>query len=68
MTEPIDAPAISSRRAELASFEHAYAVALRLRRSTGQHQFVVRTGDPIQPFRTCHRPPRVRERTVALVV
>ena len=46
---------LSPLRARLASFEHAYAIATRLRRITGRDQFVIRTGDPLQPVRvsTC---------------
>jgi len=40
---------LSAKRGRLASFEHAYAVAIQLRRATGQGQFVVRTGEPLQP-------------------
>lgn len=48
---------MSSLRARLASFDHAYAVALRLRETTGRDQFVVRTGDSLQPVRvTATRP------------
>lgn len=42
---------LSPKRARLASFEHAYAVATRLRCVTGRDQFVIRTGDPLQPVR-----------------
>lgn len=42
---------LSPRRQQLASFEHAYAIAVQLREATGRDQFVVRTGNPIQPFR-----------------
>lgn len=42
---------LSPLRAKLAGFEHAYSVAIQLRKSTGRNQFVVRTGNPIQPFR-----------------
>jgi len=44
-------PPLSSLRARLAGAEHSYAVAIQLRAATGRNQFVVRTGDPIQPFR-----------------
>ena len=57
----------SARGAELASFEHAYAVAVQLRRATGRLQFVIGTGDPQQPFRTTSRPPNGNERMFALV-
>jgi hypothetical protein len=42
---------LSPRRAELASFEHAYAVALRMRAETGRRQLILRTGNPVQPYR-----------------
>lgn len=42
---------ISSRRAELASFDHAYAVAIQRREAGETHQLVIQTGDPIQPYR-----------------
>ncbi len=50
MTIP-EPPWLSPRRARLASFEHAYALALRIRADTGGVQLIVRTGDPLQPFR-----------------
>ncbi|PJG47230.1 hypothetical protein CAF53_02470 [Sphingobium sp. LB126] len=48
---------LSPLRARLASFEHAYALAWQLRRSTGRNQFIVRTGNPLQPVRVVDRPP-----------
>lgn len=51
MTAVPDAPRLSPRRAELASFEHAYAVALRIHARTGRMQLILRTGDPVQPYR-----------------
>lgn len=47
----------SPTRARLASFEHAYAVAIRLRLATGLDQFVVVTGNPLQPVRVTTQPP-----------
>jgi hypothetical protein len=41
---------LSPRRGRLASFENAYAVAVQLRESTGTDQYVIGTGDPLQPF------------------
>ncbi len=41
----------SPKRARLASFENAYAVATRMCEATGTDQFVYPTGDPIQPYR-----------------
>lgn len=46
-----DPPRLSPRRAQLASFEHAYAVAVQMRERSGVDQFVIRTGDPEQPVR-----------------
>lgn len=44
-------PTLSPLRARLASFEHAYAVAVQRRAATNRNQYVVRTDDPAQPFR-----------------
>jgi hypothetical protein len=59
--------AISARRSSLASFENAYAVAIQLRENTGIDQFVVRTDNPIQPFRVSRHRPRHPESLLALV-
>jgi hypothetical protein len=48
---------LSPLRARLASFEHAYVLALRLRHQTGCDQYIVRTGDPLQPVKVVPRPP-----------
>jgi hypothetical protein len=61
-------PHLSSVRARLASFEHAYALATRLRRATGIDQFVVRTGNPIQPVRVTDIPPKDQATLLALVL
>jgi hypothetical protein len=50
-------PALSPRREVLASFEHAYAVAVQRRCASGIPQFVIRTGDELQPFRVTSRRP-----------
>lgn len=42
---------LSPLRAKLASFDHAYVVAIRLRDATGLQQYVVRTGFALQPYR-----------------
>jgi len=42
---------LSPLRFELCSFPRAYACAVQRRAATGRNQFIVRTGDPIQPFR-----------------
>ena len=39
-------------RARLASFEHAYAVAIQLKQATGRDHYVVATGDSMRPFCT----------------
>ncbi|TVV71450.1 hypothetical protein [Sphingomonas solaris] len=57
----------SARRTRLASFENAYAVAVQLRETTGVDQFVVRTDNPIQPFRVSRHQPRHPETVLALV-
>lgn len=58
----------SPLRERLASFEHAYALATQLRRATGRDQFVIRTGDPIQPIRVTSQPPEESCRLLALVL
>lgn len=58
---------LSSRRGQLASFNHAYRLAVQRRKCSGVIQFVVSTGDPVQPFRTTSRPPEPAERLLALV-
>lgn len=55
-------------RARLASFAHAYAVAVQRRNETGDAQFVMRTGDPLQPFRVSSSPPGMTETLLALIV
>lgn len=47
----------SPLRARLASFEHAYALAIRLRTQTGRDHYVVRTGDSIQPIKVVDEAP-----------
>lgn len=58
---------LSPARARLASFEHAYSVATQLRESTGRDQFVVRTGNTIQPFRVTTTRPLDHERLLVRV-
>lgn len=55
-------------RARLASFDHAYAVAVQLRRATNRRHFVIRTGDPLQPFRATDLAPAANEKLLARVV
>lgn len=54
-------------RARLASFPHAYAVALRLRAQTGEHQYIIRSADPLRPVHVSASPPRDADEIVALV-
>lgn len=58
---------LSSRRQQLSSFDHCYAVGLQRRRHSGVSQFVLRTDNPLQPFRTSSRAPKRDERIVALI-
>ena len=58
---------LSARRRHLASFENAYAVAVQLRETTGARQFVVRTANPLQPFRVSDLRPCGTETVLALV-
>ena len=60
-------PNLDPRRADLASFDNAYAVAIRLRESTGVDQFIVRTGDPMQPVRVTDCRPADAATTLAMV-
>ncbi len=48
---------LSPVRARLASFEHAYAIAVQQRRHGGEECFVIGTGDPVQPYRVTATPP-----------
>lgn len=67
MTLAHQSEALSPHRARLASFDHAYAVALRLRRATGRLHYVVRTHDPLQPYRVTDRQPPQPDRTLAMI-
>jgi len=58
---------LSPRRRHLASFEHAYAVALQMRREGGKHLFIVGTKNPLQPFRVAQQAPADGEAVLALV-
>ena len=55
-------------RARLASFEHAYNVALQRRRATSTVQMVVRTANPLQPYRATEQPDEDSEETILLVL
>lgn len=54
-------------RARLASFPHAYAVALQLRAQTGEYQYIIRSSDPLRPVRVSAAPPSDPDEIVALV-
>lgn len=56
-----------ARRGRLASFENAYAVAVQARQASGADQFIVATGDPVQPFRVSRERPTGAEQFRALV-
>jgi hypothetical protein len=58
---------LSPRRGCLASFENAYAVAVQLRETTGTDQYVIGTGDPLQPFRVSRRKPSLPGSVYAMV-
>ena len=60
-------PVLSRKRHQLASFSHSYAVALRRRRESGTSQFILKTDNPLQPFRTTSRAPEPTEHILALV-
>ena len=62
-----DSDHLSPRRRQLSSFEHSYAVALQRRRCSGVRQFILRTGNPLQPFRTTSRTPNRDAHVVALI-
>ena len=57
----------STRRAALASFDHAYAVACQRRASGEAHQLVISTGDPFRPFRVSTKEPANDEQVLARV-
>ena len=59
--------ALSPLQTRLASFDHAYAVAIQLRGATGRGQFIVCTGKPIQPFRVSPTLPPLGEHLLVWV-
>ncbi|MDJ0276288.1 hypothetical protein QLH51_05685 [Sphingomonas sp. 2R-10] len=65
LLDPLDL--VSPLRARLASFDHAYAVALRLRHATGRLHYVVQTRDPLQPHRVTDRRPPQPDRMLAMI-
>ncbi len=67
MPVPPSLARLSPRRAILCSFESAYAVAVQTRRASGVEQFVVATGDPIQPYRVTRVCPPCADAIMAMV-
>ena len=67
MTNADTMPLLSPRRQQLSSFENSYKVAIQRRRHSGVSQFILRTSDALQPFRTTSRAPQRDEQIVALV-
>ncbi|ATI56845.1 MULTISPECIES: hypothetical protein [Sphingomonas] len=59
--------AFSARRGRLASFENAYAVAVQRREDTGADQYVIATGNPVQPFRVSRHEPAPTDTVYAMV-
>lgn len=55
-------------RARLASFAHAYAVAVQRRDETGNAQFVSKTRNPLQPHRVSSELPGRDEILLILVL
>lgn len=55
MCTPDEAPPMSPKRRALCSRENALRVAGRIF-DAGQHAYVIRTGDPLQPFRATATP------------
>lgn len=63
--EPL--PLLSPRRGRLAGYDHAYRVAVQKRTASGRDQFILRTGNPLQPYRITSRRPAQPEQILALV-
>ncbi|MFZ5700774.1 MAG: hypothetical protein ACOY4P_05405 [Pseudomonadota bacterium] len=63
--EPL--PLLSPRRGRLAGWEHSYRVAVQRRTASGKEQFILRTGNPLQPYRVTSRLPAPSEHILALV-
>ena len=53
---------LSPRRHLRSSFDRCYAVGIQRRMHSGVNQFILRTGNPLQPFRTTSRAPKRDER------
>ena len=55
------------RVTNLASFDNAYAVAVQKRAASGARQFIVATGNPLQPYRVSRVHPTGSESLKAMV-
>ncbi|BAI96658.1 hypothetical protein SJA_C1-18240 [Sphingobium indicum UT26S] len=49
---------LSPLRARLISFDAAYSVALAARAASSADHFIIRTGNPLQPYRVTTERPR----------
>lgn len=58
---------VSNLRRDLASFDNAYAVAVRLKETTGTDQYVVKTPDASRPFCVSQGAPRDKRPIVSLI-
>lgn len=67
MSEADNLPPLSPRRERLACWEHSYRVAVQRRTASGREQFILRTGNPLQPYRVTSRLPAPSEQVLALV-
>ena len=67
MVRPLSSAALSICRARLASFEHAYAVAVQRKTHGGRDQFILATGDAVQPYRITSRRPSDGDTVLAVI-
>jgi hypothetical protein len=58
---------LSPCRGRLCSFDHAYKIAMTLRRNTGLPHYVVRGIAPLQAYRVTTRPPDWPDRWLAML-
>lgn len=67
MSDAEPPPLLSPQRGRLAGYDHAYRVAVQKRTASGRDQFILRTGNPLQPYRITSRHPAHSEQVLALV-
>jgi hypothetical protein len=67
MTLPALSDCLSPLRGKLSSFDHAYKIALNLRRATSVPHYVVHGMPPLQAYRVTTRPPPWPDRWLAMV-